>query len=105
MKLEKSEYESKMLKSEDLKTLPMKVTIDHHFHDDTVEIGTGHTLYFKGIKKPLPLNITALQFMVKKFGDETDKWSGVFLELYTVKADNPNTGEKVDALRIRVPEK
>jgi hypothetical protein len=99
-------FPSKYLKCADLKGQPRVVQIKNA-PIETLKSPKGEeqrkaVLYFNGIKKTLPLNLTNYDSVADIIGDdETNNWTGARIELY------PGTtmlgGKTVDCIRIRKP--
>ena len=67
--------------------------------------GTGETkavACFREDTKPLILNKTNWNTIVKLHGDESDNWSGCEIELYPTLVSFK--GDEVEAIRIRAPQ-
>jgi hypothetical protein len=99
-------FPRKYLNCADLKGQPRVVQIKHA-PIETLKTPKGEeqrkvVLYFSGIKKALPLNLTNYDSVAGIVGDdETNSWAGARIELY------PGTtmlgGKSVDCIRIRKP--
>ena len=100
-------FPSKYLKCEDLKGHPRVLKIQHA-PIETLKNPKGEeqrkaVLYFQGVKKSLPLNLTNYDAVASIAGDdETDHWVGVKVELYP--SETMLGGKKVDCIRIRRPD-
>ncbi len=97
-------FPSRFLKEADLGGEPLEVEIERAPQE---ELGSGAnkeektTLYFRGMSKALPLNMTNWDSVAAIAGDDTIEWRGHRVELY------PDTttlrGSTVPCIRIRAP--
>ena len=98
-------YETRFLKSEDLKGRAPTVYIDHC---EMEEVGFEDSseskpcLYFKGKKKSLVLNKTNADALKAEYGPETDDWEGKPVILFTMQV--MFKGKSMPGLRVRFPE-
>lgn len=60
-------------------------------------------LYFQGKEKGLVLNKTNANIISQVYGDETDDWIGMEIELYTAMVQFQSN--MVEAIRVRIPRK
>ncbi len=60
-------------------------------------------LRFVGKEKYLILNPTMLRAIAAFAGEETDRWIGVAVQLYTTTAKDPGTGKQVPVVRVKAP--
>jgi hypothetical protein len=92
---------TKHLRAYDLKGSEPTVTIAR-----IVRVPLGRTreekwvLYFVGKEKYLILNATMLRALAAFAGDETDRWPGVTLQLFTTTTKDPQ-GHVVPVVRLR----
>lgn len=92
---------SNFLKAKDLQKAETTATIDK-FEEIKTRLGERPILRLRGFDFPLGLNSTNLQFLIEKYGDDADKWTGKKVILYKVKTTDPSQGGKeVDGIRIK----
>lgn len=94
-------FPSNYLKAADLNGRRALVTISHVKMED---IGDDHkpVLYFQGKEKGMVLNRTNANMITELTGEEeTDKWSGKAIVLFSTKVDFQ--GRRVDAIRVDRP--
>lgn len=92
---------AKFLKADDFKKGETVVKIEA-FEEVTTRLGLRPLLRLKGYEMPLGLNATNIDALIKKYGDDSDKWKGKTLTVYKVKTTDPSQGGKeVDGLRIK----
>ena len=90
---------AKFLKAGDVKN-GTRLTIEKAEEIKT-QIGARVILRFKGIEIPLSLNKTNMDWMIKKYGNNTDKWIGKILKIRLEETTNPKAGGKVcDGIRF-----
>jgi arabinogalactan endo-1,4-beta-galactosidase len=95
-------FPSKYLKASDLQGRKVKVTISHVEFED---IGQGAdknrkpVLYFVGKEKGVVMNKTNANNIAMMYGDETDDWQGVEVELFEAMVDFQ--GQSKPAIRVR----
>lgn len=58
-------------------------------------------MYFKGAKKGLVLNRTNAEYLAHAVHDDSDRWVGLAVDVFTEKVEFD--GELVDGVRIRLP--
>ena len=97
-------FESKYLKAADLQnrehTVVMNmVAIENVGQEDKPE--NKPVLYFQGASKGMVLNKTNAEQIAMYYGDDTDKWAGQSLILFTMMV--PFNGQNVPAVRVRAP--
>jgi hypothetical protein len=100
-------FPSAFLKAADLNGEPLTVTIEKAPTETVKRSGADQqttVLYFQGGKKKLPLNMTNWDSVADICGDDSDDWPGQQIELYVCQTENPQTGMKVDGIRVRAPE-
>jgi len=95
---------SKHLKAADLRGAEPVVTIAR-----LASLPLGKTreekwvLYFVGKEKYLILNVTMLKALAAIAGDETDRWPGTAVQLFTTTDRDPKTGAQVPVVRLKAP--
>ena len=104
-KIEKSEYESTLLKSKDLEDDVVTTSITGYELIDLPQTGPTHSIKLKGYEKPMALNKTNLKAIIDLYGDETEAWTGKVIKLVKSMANNPQTGQDQEVIRIREPTK
>ena len=62
-------------------------------------------LYFLHKDKGLKLGTTMLRAIAEFAGEETDRWIGVSVQLYTTTDRNPKNGLQVPVVRVKQPAK
>ena len=92
-------------RANDLKGKARVVEIDHAPFE-TLKSTNGEEqqkiiLYFVGVKKAMPLNMTNFDALADICGDDTDFWPGQKIELYPTTTQMG--GKTVDCVRIRKP--
>ena len=97
-------FPSKYLKASDLLERPHTVIMDRVVQE---EIGQGDmdlkpVLYFKKATKGLVLNVTNGRMIASAYGNETEDWSGLEIEIYPDRT--PFKSQIVDCIRVRVPQ-
>jgi hypothetical protein len=96
-------FPSRFLKHSDLQGRAITVTIESVQQE---EVGDEERLkpvvHFRGRQKGLVLNATNYDTLADIYGDETDDWVGLLIELYP--ARTPFKGKMTDCIRVRVPE-
>ena len=60
-------------------------------------------VYFVGKEKYLILNVTMLRAIAAIAGDETDRWAGTAVQLFTTTDRDPKTGAQVPVVRLKAP--
>jgi hypothetical protein len=102
VKLTEEQYKGMFLKADDLGEESLLVKI---IRFAMVEIegqkDPQESLYVDAFKRPLSLNKTNMQVLVKEFGDETDAWAGQHIRFIKGLANNPKTGAQVDSIKIK----
>ncbi len=98
-------FPGKYLKAADLKGKARVVEIDHA-PLETLKNTKGEeqqkiVLYFIGLKKAMPLNMTNFDAVADICGDDTEFWPGQKIELYPTTTQMG--GKTVDCVRIRRP--
>jgi len=93
-------YPSRWLKAADVAT-PVLVTIKDVRHEEVAEGEKKHTLHFVGEIKPMVLNRTNAATVAEVCGDDTDRWGGKQIVLFSTKVQFQS--KLVDAIRIRPP--
>jgi hypothetical protein len=97
-------FPSRYLKEADLGGKPLEVEVERAPQE---ELGSGDdkdektVLYFRGMSKVLPLNITNWDSVADIAGDDTVDWPGAHLELYPTTTQLK--GKTVPCIRIRAP--
>ena len=97
-------FPSNYVKANDLEDGPQTVAIREL---GVEEIGQGKdrkakpVLYFHDLDKGLVLNVTNTRTIEDAYGTETDDWINQSIELFSTKVDFK--GDRVDAVRVRVP--
>ncbi len=98
-------YETRFIKSDDLKGRSHTVYIDHC---EMEEVGMADDpeskpcLYFRDKKKGLVLNKTNAEALKAEYGPETDEWEGKPVILFTMQVTYK--GKSMPGLRVRFPE-
>jgi hypothetical protein len=98
-------FPSKYLKASDLGGKPLTVVIEKaplevlKSPEGKEEAKT--VLYFRGLRKTLPLNRINWDSVAAIAGDDTDQWPAASIELYPSKTQM--AGKTVDCIRIRPP--
>ena len=100
-------FPSKYLKASDLHGEPLTVVIDAAPYEELTALDgkkeSKVVLYFKGMKKCFPLNVTNFDSVVEVTGQEdSDGFPGHTLELFPWKTEMH--GKMKDCIRIRAPE-
>ncbi len=98
-------FPDKYLKAPDLKGKPRVVEISaaplETLRNTKGEEQQKIVLYFVGVKKALPLNMTNFDAVADICGDDTEFWPGQKIELYATTTQMG--GKTVDCVRIRKP--
>ena len=98
-------FPSKYLKASDLNGKPLGVVVEKaplevlKSPEGKEEAKT--VLYFRGLRKVLPLNRVNWDSVADIAGDDTDTWPAASLELFPSKTQM--AGKTVDCIRIRPP--
>jgi hypothetical protein len=91
-------FQSKFLKSEDVKTKPRVATISHLEIEAVGEDKKKKpVLYFEDDAKPMVCNRTNFETLEEAFGD-SDDWSGRKIKIFC--ARTTFGGKKVDGIRV-----
>jgi hypothetical protein len=102
VKLSEDQYKGTFLKADDLSDESVLVKIVRFA---MVEIENQkepqEALYVDAFKRPVSLNKTNMQTLVKEFGDETDDWKDRHIRLVKSMANNPQTHAQVETIRIK----
>jgi len=93
-------YPSSYLKATDLQGRQLLVTIDKLLVEDLGD-ESKPVLYFRGKQKGLVLNRTNAGAIESLYGDDTDRWAGQSIVLYSTKVTYQ--GSLVPAIRIMPP--
>jgi hypothetical protein len=95
-------FPSNWFKAVDLEGRPLNMEIEY-MAMELIEFGSEAkekpTLKFKGIEKPLILNVTNWKSIEKLCGKNSDDWPGKQLQLFPTKVEA--FGETHDAVRVR----
>ena len=100
-------FPSKYLKADDLNGKPVVLTIQAA-KEEVLKTPDGKeqtkvVVYFKGMRKGLPLNMTNFDSIVAITGrDDSTDWPGFAVEAYPTKVEMK--GKMTDAIRLREPE-
>ena len=108
VKIDKSKYAGNFLKASDLDEDSVLVKIKNFGvveYEFNGEKQVRDCLYMEGYEQPLGLNKTNLKMLVELFGDETEAWKGKAIRMRKETANNPQTGQVVDTIRIKPYEK
>jgi hypothetical protein len=106
-KIDKKDYEGKMLLKPRSKTNPQGVKDGEIVTVSIVEkiplpqTGDSWVVSFKEHPEALAMNKTNLKMMVKLFGDDTDDWLKQKVKLIVVLANNPKGGGETPSVRIK----
>ena len=92
-------FQSRFLRAADLAGRERKVVIDS-VETEELDGKTAMIAHFRGAKKALVVNKTNALAIGEVLGEETDKWLGHEVVLFTTKV--PFNGRMVDAIRVRV---
>lgn len=101
MKVNRDKYDmggGKFLKANMVKDHAI-FTIDK-FEELQTRLGVRPVLRLKGVDEPFGLNATNLDWMIDKYGDDSDKWINKKIRIGKVRVNNPQTGKMQDGLRI-----
>lgn len=78
-----------------------KVVVETYHNPQTHEEGTAPILYVQGGVKGIWLNKTNARTLSDEYGDETDRWKGKSMVLYSKEVSTPDGMQP--AIRIKIP--
>ena len=93
-------FPSRFFKAIDCKpplTLTVTGVAPEKFQDGTSK----HVVSFRESEKGLVLNKTNAESIAEMYGDDSDRWAGRQIELYSAKVTGPNG--LTDGVRVRMP--
>lgn len=94
-------FPSKYLKAADLQGRHVRLQIAKVQVEDIGDDAAKPIVYFQGKTKGLVLNRTNAQTIADAYGDDTDRWNGAEVELFSTKVLFQS--RMVDAIRINIP--
>jgi hypothetical protein len=106
-KIDKKDYEGKMLLKPRSKTNPTGVkdgelvTVSEVEKVPLPQTGDSWVITFREHPESLAMNKTNLKMMVKLFGDDIDSWIKQKVKLIVVLANNPKGGGETPSVRIK----
>lgn len=94
-------YGTQYLKTSDVKN-GQKLTIEkvEYVASKFEKSGKKLGVFFKGFDLPLGLNATNFDYLVDKFGTDTDKWIGKTIAISIEPVKDFTSGKEVDGIRF-----
>ena len=97
----RKEGQESFLKAANVKGQSVKITITG-FREATLPSGLTPIVDIKPIdgRNAFPLNMTNLDALVERLGEDEEKWAGKTIKLVKVRVRNPKSGKIVDSLGV-----
>ena len=94
--------QSRFLSREDL-PVPVIAAMDNIVSDPTLR-NPWVLQFIDDVLKPLPLNVTNRRIIVAAYGDDSDAWQGLLIEVYfDPSVPNPRDPSRPGGVKVRIP--